>query len=97
MLPFSPTARIISAALVIFGFPSTIFGQTRASKPAAADSMSEMPQVLVAPLFIESAEFTSTITMVSELNFAVTAQVVLFDRNGALAAGSAGGRLIAPG
>jgi hypothetical protein len=45
--------------------------------------MSEMPQVLTAPLFIETAGFTSTITMVSELNFAVTAQVVLFDRNGA--------------
>ena len=60
-----------------------VFCQTRAPNPAVADSMSEMPQVLAAPLFIEAAGFTSTITMVSELNFAVTAQVVLFDRNGA--------------
>jgi hypothetical protein len=51
--------------LVIFGFASTIFGQTRASKPAVADSMSEMPQVLVAPLFIETAGFTGTITTLS--------------------------------
>jgi hypothetical protein len=45
--------------------------------------MSEAPQVLVAPLFIENAEFTSTVTMVNELSFAVTAQVVVFDHNGA--------------
>ena len=65
MLPFSPTTRIISAALVIFGFAPSIFGQKRASKPAVADSMSEMPQVLVAPLFIETAGFTGTITTLS--------------------------------
>ncbi len=45
--------------------------------------MSEMPQVLVAPLFVEAAGFTSTISMVSELNFPVTAEVVLYDRHGA--------------
>jgi hypothetical protein len=45
--------------------------------------MSEMPEVLVAPLFFEDAGFTSTISMVSELNFPVMAQVVLFDRRGA--------------
>ena len=59
-----------------------MFCQTLAQQPAA-DSMSEMPQVLAAPLFIEAAGFTSTITMVNELNFAVAAQVVLFDRHGA--------------
>src|ERR1035437_1373046 len=82
-LSFPRFARTISAVLVISSFPSTIFCQTRAQKTAAADSMSEMPQVLTAPLFIEAAGLTSTITMVNELNFAVTAQVALFDRHGA--------------
>jgi hypothetical protein len=68
---------------LISSFPSTIFCQKRAQKLVTADCMSEMPEVLVAPLFIETAGFTSTIAMVSELNFAVTAQVVLFDRHGA--------------
>lgn len=45
--------------------------------------MSEMAEVLAAPLFIEDAGFSSTITMVSELNFPVNAQVILFDRHGA--------------
>ena len=55
---FAPIARITSAVLVISSFPSTIFCQTRAPNPAVADSMSEMPQVLTAPLFIEAAGFT---------------------------------------
>jgi len=82
MLNFPSIARSISAVLVISTFPSTLSCQTRAQKPAT-DSMSEMPEVLVAPLFVETAGFTSTIAMVNELNFAVTAQVVLFDRHGA--------------
>src|ERR1035438_5737560 len=82
-LSFPRFARTISAVLVISSFPSTIFCQTRAQKTAAAESMSEMPQVLTAPLFIEAAGLTSTIPMVNELNFAVTAQVALFDRHGA--------------
>jgi hypothetical protein len=44
--------------------------------------MSEMAEILVAPLFIESGGFTSRVIMVNELNFAVNAQVSLFDRNG---------------
>ena len=62
--------------------PAPVFCQKRAAK-MASNSMSEMPEILVAPLFIETAGFTSTITMVNELSFSVTAQVVLFDRNGA--------------
>jgi hypothetical protein len=62
--------------------PAPVFCQKRAAKKAS-NSMSEMPEILVAPLFIETAGFTSTITMVNELSFSVTAQVVLFDRNGA--------------
>lgn len=45
--------------------------------------MSEMPEVLSAPVFIEEGGFTSRITMVNELTFAITAEVVLFGRNGA--------------
>jgi hypothetical protein len=45
--------------------------------------MTEMPEVLVAPLFIETGEFTSRITMVNELNFAVTANVIVRDSQGA--------------
>ena len=72
------------------GFPTLVFSQVpptktlikaKASK-AAADSMSEMPEVLVAPLFIESGGFTSRIVMVNELTFAITADVILFNRNG---------------
>src|SRR5450755_884141 len=62
--------------------PAPVFCQKRAAK-LASNSMSEMPEILVAPLFIETAGFTSTITMVNELSFSVTAPVVLFDRNGA--------------
>src|SRR5450755_3604841 len=62
--------------------PAPVFCQKRAAK-LASNSMSEMPEILVAPLFIETAGFTSTIMMVNELSFSVTAQVVLFDRNGA--------------
>ncbi|MGO9239662.1 MAG: hypothetical protein ACLQBJ_02540 [Bryobacteraceae bacterium] len=45
--------------------------------------MNEMPEILVAPLFIEANGFTSSLVMVNELTFAVSADVVLFDRNGA--------------
>jgi hypothetical protein len=44
--------------------------------------MSEMPEILVAPLFIEANGYTSSIVAVNELTFAVSADVVLFDRNG---------------
>ncbi len=81
MLDFPSITRVVSVVLLVSGFPATAFCQARAPKPAA-NSMSEMPEVLAAPLFIEDAGFTSTITMVNEVNFAVTAQVVLFDRNG---------------
>jgi len=50
--------------------------------PRAADSMSEMAEILVAPLFIEAAGFTSRVIMVNGLSFAVNAQVILFDRSG---------------
>ena len=78
----SHIAGIILALLLTLSLPSAVFCQARPQNPAA-NSMSEMPEILAAPLFIEDAGFSSTITMVSELNFAVTAQVVLFDRNGA--------------
>ena len=77
--------RSISVILIVFCFPMTGFSQQRerrVSQPAAANSMSEMQAVLAAPLFIESGEFTSRITMVNELAFAVSADVVLFDRQG---------------
>ncbi len=70
---------------IVFCFPMTGFSQQRqksVSRPAAADSMTEIPEVLVAPLFIETSEFTSLITMVNELSFAVDAEVVLLDRQG---------------
>ena len=63
--------------------PARVFCQT------PADSMGESLQILVAPLFIEGAGFESTIKMVSELSFAVTAQVILFDHNGAQIASEA--------
>ena len=83
MLTFSSITGIASTVLVISSFPASVFCQVRAPLTRAADSISEMPEVLAAPLFMEAAGFTSTITMVNELSFAVTAEVVLFDRNGA--------------
>lgn len=56
--------------------------QTTAPRAAALDSMSEMPEVLVAPLFIETGEFTSKITMVNELNFGVTANAIVRNSQG---------------
>lgn len=82
MPPVSLITRVICVVLVMFTFALTLFSQAQAPKDLGSDSMSEMPEVLVAPLFIETAAFTSTITMVNELSFGVTAQVVLFDRNG---------------
>jgi|GEM_PF-3301323 len=74
-----------------FGFPAAVLSQVLPNKTvtkaqAAMDSMSEMPEVLVAPLFIESGGFTSRIVMVNELTFAITADVILFNRNGAVIA-----------
>jgi hypothetical protein len=42
--------------------------------------MMEMP--MVAPLFIENQEFSSTLYMVNELNIPATAKITLFDLNG---------------
>ena len=82
MLRFSRLARIILLVLAISGLPPRMFCQTPAEK-TATDSMAEAPQILVAPLFIEAAGFTSTISIVGELSFGVTAQVVVFDHKGA--------------
>src|SRR5271165_1147796 len=83
MISLHRSSRIITAILAVSTLPPATIAQTPAPQPAVADSMSEMPEVLVAPLFIESAGFTSSITLVNELNFAVSAKVVLFDHNGA--------------
>lgn len=74
---------VVIPALLLETLPPFAFCQKALpANQAASNSMSEMPQILVAPLFIETAGFTSTISMVSELNFPVTAQVVVFDRHG---------------
>ena len=73
---------VATLALVVLGFPWAAFSQTLPRQSAKANSMSEMPEILAAPLFIEANGFTSRITMVSELNFAVTADVILVDRSG---------------
>ncbi len=52
-----------------------------ASRSPAAESMSEMAEVLFAPSFTEGG-FTSRVIMVNGLSFAVNAQVILFDRSG---------------
>ena len=69
--------------LLISNFPPPRQSGKRARKTRRRYSVSEVAEVLAAPLFIEDAGFSSTITMVSELNYQVTAQVLLLDRNGA--------------
>jgi hypothetical protein len=51
MLDCRSLTRVVSVALLVSSFPATAFCQARGPKPAA-NSMSEMPEVLVAPLFI---------------------------------------------
>ena len=82
MLRYSGFTRTVLLVFAISILRETAFCQTR-PEAAGAGSMNEAPQILIAPLFVETAGFTSTISIVSELSFAVTAQIVLFDHNGA--------------
>lgn len=87
MLYRATIAAVFTLMIGLFAQERTPTGsatkQTTAPRAAASDSMAEMPEVLVAPLFIETGEFTSTITMVNELNFAVTANVIVRNSQGA--------------
>lgn len=74
----------ISVLLLTITLSRSALPQTRLQAPAdsATDSMSEMSANLAAPLFIETAGFSSRIVMVNELNYPVTATVNLYDRRG---------------
>jgi hypothetical protein len=55
----------------------------RAQNQAAASSASMMMQMpMVAPLFVENGEFSTTIYMVNDLSIPATAKVILFDLDG---------------
>lgn len=74
----------ISWALVAFLFLVTQALANGGSGPAnkASTAVSMMPMPMVAPMFLETGEFSSALYMVNGLRIPATAKVTLFDMNG---------------
>src|SRR5205807_9133928 len=68
---------ILSALTMTIAFAAQ---PEQSANSRAISGMMQMP--MVAPLFLENQEFSSTLYMVNELNIPATAKVTLFDLNG---------------
>ena len=79
-------ARLSEALFLSVLLASTILAQNQPSQKAITGKTQSLSMPMVAPVFLEDAEFTSTVTLVNDAIDGLSARVLVLDPHGVAAA-----------